>query len=163
MRPWSMPGDAASSSSICSSDRSDSLCPFESKNLTPLYSGGLCDAEMTTPRSRASSATAGVGSTPPRMQSPPAETTPRANACSRARPRGRGARPARASGTRPRHRGHHRCRSTSVPREPELPLAELWRLAGLVEAGLLALHHARIAREETGALERSAKLGVDLD
>ena len=34
------------------------------KSFTPLYSGGLCDAEMTTPTSSASSATAGVGSTP---------------------------------------------------------------------------------------------------
>ena len=41
---------------------------------------------MTTPRSSASSATAGVGSTPPRMQSPPAETTPRANASSSSTP-----------------------------------------------------------------------------
>ena len=36
---------------------------------------------MTTPRSSAASATAGVGSTPPSTASPPAETTPRANAC----------------------------------------------------------------------------------
>ncbi len=36
-----------------------SLRPSASKSLTPLYSGGLCDAEMTAPRSRASSATAG--------------------------------------------------------------------------------------------------------
>ena len=48
-----MPGAAASSSSICSSETSESLWPWESKNLTPLYSGGLCDAEMTTPRSSA--------------------------------------------------------------------------------------------------------------
>ena len=31
--------------------RRESLRPRASKNLTPLYSGGLCEAEMTTPRS----------------------------------------------------------------------------------------------------------------
>ena len=42
---------------------------------------GLCEAEMTTPRSSASSATAGVGA-PASTAFPPAATTPRANASS---------------------------------------------------------------------------------
>src|SRR6476660_4285353 len=183
MRPWSMPGDAASSSSICSSDRSESLCPFESKNLTPLYSGGLCDAEMTTPRSSASSATAGVGSTPPRMQSPPTETTPRANASSSATPDERVSRPTQTfaapvhvAAARPRRSTSSGVRnSPTTPRTPSvpkyfraragkwLPLAELRSLAGFVQAGFLALDDACVAREEAGALQRHAKLGVDLD
>src|SRR3954466_6543897 len=57
-------GRASSSASISSSAASVSFWPSRSKNLTPLYSGGLCDAEMTTPRSSASSATAGGGGTP---------------------------------------------------------------------------------------------------
>ena len=48
---------------------------------------------MTTPRSSASSATAGVGSTPPRIAVPPAETTPRANASSSSTPDARVSRP----------------------------------------------------------------------
>ena len=76
-----------------------SLWPSRSKNLTPLYSGGLCDAEMTTPRSSASSATAGVGSTPPSTATPPAETMPRASASSSSGPEPRVSRPTK---TRPR-------------------------------------------------------------
>ena len=57
-------GGASSSASIASSSASESLLPSFVKNLTPLYSGGLWEAEMTTPRSSASSATAGVGRTP---------------------------------------------------------------------------------------------------
>ena len=127
--PWSTAGAAARSASICSSDRSVSFRPRLSKNLTPLYSGGLCDAEMTTPRSSASSATAGVGRTPPRMQSPPAEMTPRANASSSSSPDARVSRPTntlaapvQSAAARPR-------RSTSsgvmdsptTPRTPSVP------------------------------------------
>src|SRR5256885_818396 len=61
------PGAGASrSASVSSSAASVSLWPSRSKNLTPLYSGGLCEAEMTTPRSSRRSATAGVGRMPPR-------------------------------------------------------------------------------------------------
>ena len=67
-----------------------------SKNLTPLYSGGLCEAEMTTPRSSAASATAGVGSTPPRT----AVRARRGDARARAPPRAR--RPRRACRARRR-------------------------------------------------------------
>src|SRR5262249_54753408 len=63
--------------------------PEPSKSLTPLYSGGLCDAEMTAPRSRASSATAGVGRMPASTAVPPAEATPDAKARSRSRPEAR--------------------------------------------------------------------------
>src|SRR5213076_2615378 len=175
-----MPGAAASSSSICSSEASDSLLPRESKNLTPLYSGGLCDAEMTTPRSRASRATAGVGSTPPTMQSPPAETTPRAHASSRSMPLARVSLPTNTSAAPVQSDAARPSRSTSsgvrnsptTPRTPsvpkylrakagkQLPLAELRRLARFVQAGLLALHDARVASQEAGALQRHAKLRV---
>src|SRR5579884_1492940 len=182
MRPWSTAGAAARSSSICSSCSSDSLCPCESKNLTPLYSGGLCDAEMTTPRSSASSATAGVGSTPPSRQSPPAETTPRANASSSSTPDARVSRPTntllapvQSAAARPsRSTSSDVSRSPTIPRTPSvpkylramrrvLPLAELRRLACLVQAGLLALDLARVAREEARPLERHPELGIHLD
>src|SRR4051794_9998542 len=182
MLPWSVPGAAASSSSICSSDVSDSLRPCESKNLTPLYSGGLWDAEMTTPMSSASSATAGVGRTPPRMQSPPTETTPRANASSSSRPEARVSRPTKTfcapihvAAARPRRSTSSGVRnSPTTPRTPsvpkylrgtrrDLPLAELRGLARLVQAGFLPLHDACIAGEEAGALQGHAELRVDLD
>ena len=89
---------ASKSASISSSAASVSLRPSPSKNLTPLYSGGLCDAEMTAPRSSASSATAGVGSTPASTALPPAATTPRANASSSSGPEPRVSRPTK---TRP--------------------------------------------------------------
>src|ERR1041385_1724428 len=44
-----------------------------------------------------------------------------------------------------------------------LTLRELRRFAGLVEAGLLALHDASVAREEARALERHAQLRIELD
>ena len=69
-------GGVSSRASIASSSAIDSLWPSASKSLTPLYSGGLWEAERTTPRSCASSATAGVGSTPPTTAIPPAETIP---------------------------------------------------------------------------------------
>ncbi len=129
MRPWSMPGAAARSSSICSSDLSESLWPCESKNFTPLYSGGLWEAEMTTPRSSASSATAGVGSTPPRMQSPPTDTTPRANASSSSMPDARVSRPTKTFAAPVHVAAARPSRSTSsgvrnsptIPRTPSVP------------------------------------------
>src|SRR3954454_25012310 len=45
----------------------------------------------------------------------------------------------------------------------ELALAELGRLARLVQSGLLALDLTRIAREEALALERHPQLGIGLD
>src|SRR6266498_1489302 len=94
------PGAAASSSaSISSSFSSLSFCPSRSKNLTPLYSGGLCDAVITAPTSSASSATAGVGSTPARTAEPPADAMPRPSASSSSTPDARVSRP---TNTRPR-------------------------------------------------------------
>ena len=102
-------GGASSSASISSSAASVSLRPSRSKNLTPLYSGGLCEAEMTTPRSSASSATAGVGSTPASTALPPAEATPRANASSSSRPEPRVSRPTKTrAAARPERRGARR-------------------------------------------------------
>src|SRR5205823_35581 len=86
VRPGSATGGSSSSASIASSAASVSFRPSASKSLTPLYSGGLCEAEMTTPRSSASSATAGVGTMPAMTALPPAETTPRAKASSSSRP-----------------------------------------------------------------------------
>src|SRR4051794_30150281 len=138
---------------------------------------------MTTPRSSASSATAGVGRTPPRMQSPPTEMTPRANASSSSTPDARVSRPTKTfaapvqvAAARPGRSTSSGVRNSpttprtpSVPkylramRWPELPLAELRRLAGLVEAGLLALDLARVARQEARALQGHAELRVHLD
>src|SRR3954468_9334327 len=137
---------------------------------------------MTTPRSSASSATAGVGRTPPRMQSPPTEMTPRANASSSSTPDARVSRPTKTfeapvhvAAARPSRSTSSGVRnSPTTPRTPPvpkyflamkrgLPLAELGRLARLVQAGLLALHDACVTRQEAGALQRHAKLGVDFD
>src|SRR4051812_48686070 len=59
-------------------------------------------------------------------------------------------------------------RTPSVPKSwranaPRLALAELRTLARLLEAGLLALLHARVAREEAAALELAAQVGVGLE
>jgi hypothetical protein len=48
-------------------------------------------------------------------------------------------------------------------RRAKLTLTELGRLARLVQAGLLALHLAGVAREEAGALQRQPQLRVGLD
>src|SRR5690349_18455627 len=72
------------------------------------------------------------------------------------------ARRAPSSGTRRPRRGRRRCRSRRVPRA-RLALAELRRLTRLVQAGLLALDLACVAREEALALQRHAQLRVRLD
>src|SRR3954466_15617995 len=186
MPTWSISprpsGSTSSNASISSSDASGSLWPERLKNLTPLYSGGLCEAEMTTPRSSASSATAGVGSTPATTAAPPAETTPRANASSSSTPDARVSRPMKTFPAPIQSAAARPSRSTSsgvtnfptTPRTPSVPkyrlatretltLRELRGLAGLVQAGLLALDLACVAREETLALERHAQLRVHLD
>ena len=71
--------------------------PGASKSLMPLYSGGLCDAETTTPRSSGASATAGVGRTPP---SGPCPRPRRRRAQTPARARGPEARVSRPTKTR---------------------------------------------------------------
>ena len=74
------PDGSASSASISSSSSSESFVPSREKNLMPLSSGGLCEAEITTPDDAWSSvvrnAIAGVGSTPARITSPPADRMP---------------------------------------------------------------------------------------
>src|SRR5215475_11773761 len=63
--------------------------------------------------------------------------------------------------------------SPATPRTPSVPkslrakalalaLAELRALARLLQAGLLALLHARVAREEPAALELAAEVGIGL-
>src|SRR5262245_61157218 len=209
MPTWSIaPGSSAgvsSSASISSSDSSVSLRPSESKNLTPLYSGGLCEAEMTAPRSSASSATAGVGRTPARTALPPAATIPRAKASSSSEPEARVSRPTKMRPPCDQSVAARPSRSTSssvmssptTPRTPSVPkyrldtaaetiraarlvaenarnralragsaalaLGELRRLARLVQAGLLALDDACVARQEACPLQRHAQLRVGLD
>src|SRR4051812_24039103 len=140
---------------------------------------------MTTPRSSASSATAGVGRTPPRMQSPPTETTPRAKACSSSIPDARVSRPTKTFAAPVQVAAARPSRSTSsgvrnsptIPRTPSvpkylrairrseapLPLAELRRLAGLVQPRLLPLDLACVAREEAAPLQRPPQLRVPPD
>ena len=67
---------------MSSSTASGSLKPWASNSLMPLYSGGLWEAEMTTPpsqcSSRTSSAMAGVGMIPANSAVPPIDMTPAA-------------------------------------------------------------------------------------
>src|SRR4051794_29259086 len=72
---------------------------------------------------------------------------------------------ARPCPARPRPRGRRPGRTAGGARAPQPPLAlrELRALAGLLEAGLLALLHARVAREEAAPLELGAKVRVGLD
>ena len=87
----------SSAASISSSSSSGSFIPLDAKNLIPLYSGGLCEAEMTTPedapRSSVRNAIAGVGSMPASTTSPPAAWMPDTNASSSHSPEARGSRP----------------------------------------------------------------------
>ena len=113
------------------------------------------------------------------MQSPPAEMTPRANASSSSMPDARVSRPTNTFAAPVQSDAARPSRSTSsgvrnsptTPRTPSVPkylratmsalaLAELRRLARLVQAGLLALHDARVAREEASPLQRDPELGV---
>ena len=74
----------AMKASISSSTESGSLKPWPSKILMPLYSGGLCEAEMTMPPSQCSSrvsrAIAGVGMMPASSAVPPMDMMPAATA-----------------------------------------------------------------------------------
>src|SRR6478672_9853749 len=173
---------ASSNASISSSEASDSLLPCSSKNLTPLYSGGLCDAETTTPRSSASRATAGVGSTPASTALPPASTIPRANASSSSGPEARVSRPTKTRppfdqsvAALPRRSMSWGVRSSpTTPRTPSVPkncrviaatlaLGELGSFTSLVKAGLLALHDAGVTAQEAGSLERLAEIRIGID
>ena len=138
---------------------------------------------MTTPRSSASSATAGVGSTPPRMQSPPAEMTPRANASSSSTPEARVSRPTKtfaapvqSAAARPRRSTSSGVRnSPTTPRTPSVPKylpSHERRIYRLLNCGALrALCRPAFLRSTTRAsrvrkparFSGSAELGVDLD
>ena len=71
-------------SSIARSTSSDSLLPDAEKNLIPLSSNALCEAEITIPACNLSArvryATAGVGIGPDRSTSTPAADNPASNA-----------------------------------------------------------------------------------
>src|SRR5215211_924781 len=146
--PRSDLGGSSSSASISSSEASLSFCPSPSKNLTPLYCGGLCEAEMTAPRSSASRATAGVGRMPPSTAFPPADATPSANAASSSGPELRVSRPTK---TRPRPdqsaaaRPRRSTRSvvSSSPTTPRTPSVPKYR------------------RAMRGSLGREARVGAD--
>src|SRR5262249_34655862 len=73
---------------------------------------------------------------------------------------GRDARRAPRPGRRRRSLGRRRYRSNAGS---ELPLGPLRGLAGLFQAGLLALDGPRVAGEEALALERHAQLRVGVD
>ena len=183
---------ASSPSSTASRRASGSLCPPAAKSLMPLSGIGLCEAEIITPRSAPSAstrnATAGVGSTPTRTASAPAEVSPATTAASSISPLARGSRPTTATGRWERSRSAStraadadkreassgvRSSPLASPRTPSVPnrrrtpnasaLAVLGRLAGLLEAVLLALDDPGVAGEEAGLLQRRAVLGVGLD
>src|SRR3954451_12973265 len=178
--------------SISSSTSSESLKPSAPKNFSPLSAKGLWEAEMTAAPSRPSrpsrTGAAGVGSTPASRASPPAAATPAASALSSIGPdsrvsrttsrRGRTAPDAeRAWSTtaRPRASASSAVSSSpATPRTPSVPnrrrgmagtltLGELRPLAGLLQAGLLALLHPGVAGEEAAALELAAEVRVGLE
>src|ERR687886_1257881 len=151
--------------SMSSSTSSGSLWPPLAKNLIPLSGIGLWDAERTTPRSApvsaTSAATPGVGRTPASPTSTPALARPAITAAARNSPQAPGSRP-----TTPRGRGRangpgRSCHGAAHTGEGSA-LAVLRGLAGLLEAGLLALLHPRVAGEEAGLLQRGA-VGVEVD
>src|SRR5205085_8809867 len=104
----------------------------------PLSSGGLCEAEITTPevaaRSTVRKATAGVVCTPARSASPPAAQMPETSAFSRSSPEARVSRPTTKVGrpctswpsastaARPRSNASSVVRSSpATPRMPSVP------------------------------------------
>ena len=84
-------------SSMASSAASGSLKPWPSNSFMPLYSGGLCEADMTTPPAafslRVSRATAGVGTMPAKNAVPPALVMPATRAACSMSPESRVSRP----------------------------------------------------------------------
>src|SRR5919107_2031787 len=119
---------------------------------------------------------------PPSRASPPAAATPAATAASSISPDSRVSRMMSARGaSTPRRSVAARAsasassavtNSPATPRTPSVPkslrakplaLRELRPLAGLLQAGLLALLHARVAREEAAPLELGAEVRVGLD
>src|SRR6266508_2779896 len=117
------------------------------------------------------------------MTAPPAAVMPAARAASSISPDSRVSRMTSTRGAsasdcsvaaRPRARASSAVSSSpATPRTPSVPkswrakapglaLAELRTLARLLQAGLLALLDARVAREEAAALELAAQVGVGL-
>jgi hypothetical protein len=83
---WVSISSEKTSASIRVSNSSGSLKPSREKNLMPLSSNGLWEAEMTTPasarRDRVIKAIPGVGSGPTSSTSPPMEQMPEVRALS---------------------------------------------------------------------------------
>src|SRR4051812_43041364 len=150
----------------------------------PLSWYGLWDAEIIAPRAlrrAASNATTGVGTTPRRCTTIPSLARPATKAASSIAVDRRVSPPTTASSpprirpaARPRSRAKAAVSSLfAMPRTPSVPnfivvfglgsgalprspLGELRRLAGLLQAVLLALLLARVAREQAGLLQRRA-------
>src|SRR5215208_2828355 len=118
---------------------------------------------------------------PPSIASPPAAATPAATAASSISPDSRVSRitSTRGAGASMRCVAARASASESsavrnspaTPRTPSVPkrwrakplaLGELGPLAGLLEAGLLALLDPRVARQEAAALELRAQVGIGL-
>src|SRR3954447_882156 len=154
----------------------------------PLSAYGLWEALSTTARSRPwrvmSSGAAGVGRIPPVSAAPPASAMPAATAASSISPDSRGSRMmstrgwdtpirwvaarASASARSALRKSPTGPRTPSVPNSrlattPTLTLRELRPLAGLLEAGLLALLGPRVAGQEAAALELAAQVRVGHD
>src|SRR4051794_719078 len=135
-----------------------------------------------------STGAAGVGSTPASSASPPAAATPAASALSSIGPDSRVSRTTSSRGRPAPDEARARCttarprasassavsRSPATPRTPSVPnrrrgmaatltLGELRALAGLLQAGLLALLHPGVAGEEAAALELAAQVGIGLE
>src|SRR6476469_3312952 len=149
----------------------------------PLAAYGLCEALMTaaaTPSAEAAHATPGVGSTPRSRTSAPSDASPAASAPSSMGPDSRVSRPTRKgppstlAPARPSATVNSGVSSTlATPRTPSVPnlsdrrrllaLGVLRRLAGLLQAVLLALLLTRIAGEKAGARQRDAHFGIESD
>src|SRR2546427_1072046 len=133
---------------------------------------------------RVSTATPGVGITPARNARPPAARIPATSAFSSPAPDSRVSRPIRtdapgpahAAAAAPRSRARSSVRSTpATPRTPSVPnsfrtpvdvvlaLRELGPLASLLQAGLLALDLAVVARQKALLLEFGAQVLIDAD
>src|SRR5262245_37754820 len=172
---------------MSSSTPSCSFRPPAPNSLMPLSMNGLWLAEMTAPAvpsCSATKATAGDGATPSRRTSTPADVNPAMRAASSIGPDRRVSRPTTMRSMRNTlAEARATARATSAvssvlatPRMPSVPkrspvmgaageasaLRVLRRLAGLLQAVLLALLLARVTRQESGLLERRPQFGVEL-
>ena len=184
---------SSSPSSIASSMASGSLCPPAAKSLMPLSGigvvrGGDHHAEVGAERRRRGTRRPGWAARRPAPRRRRPTASPATTAASSISPLARGSRPTTATGRCDRSRSAStraadadsptassgvRSSPLARPRTPSVPnrrrcaqrsaLAVLGRLAGLLEAVLLALDDPRVAGEEAGLLQRRAVLGVGLD